>query len=123
MLILIIVLTFSCLALAVFSLYLMVGPRTGVVNARLETMDPSLALVENSPVTTMAGRVAEPLNRMVPISAVEAAKLQKQLLQAGLRFPGTGTPFPAATIHLSIPHPRPGPPGCIFCGMPATNVF
>src|SRR5258706_8973181 len=106
MLILIIVLTFSCLALAVFSLYLMVGPRTGVVNARLETMDPSLALVENNPMTTMAGRVAEPLNRMVPISAVEAEKLQKQLLQAGFRLPDPGPPFPAP----QIPPPPPPPP-------------
>ena len=50
----------------------------------LESADPSLALIENNPLTTMTTRPAEPINRIVPISAVEAAKLQKQLLHAGL---------------------------------------
>src|SRR5258707_12454198 len=85
MFLLIIILTFGCLALAVMSLYWLLAPPTGVVNTRLESMDPTLALVENNPVTTMAERVAEPLNRILPISAIEAAKLQKQLLPAGFR--------------------------------------
>ena len=83
MLILIVTLTFGCIALLVMSLYWLTARPTSVVTARLESMDPSLALVENSPVTTMAERVGEPLNRIVPLSAIEAAKLQKQLLQAG----------------------------------------
>ena len=53
------------------------------MTARLESMDPSLTLIENNPVTTMAERVAEPLNRIVPLSALEAAKLQKRLLKPG----------------------------------------
>src|SRR6185436_4596110 len=105
MLLLIIILTFGCVAFAVMSLYLMFAPRAGVVNTRLESMDPSLALVENSTVTTMAERVAEPLNRIVPISAVEAAKLQKQLLQAGYRSPDAATVFRAIQITLMIAIP------------------
>ena len=87
MIVLIVVLTFGCLALAVMSLYWIFARPANVVSARLETMDPSLVLVQNNPVTTMAERVVEPLNRMVPISAIEALKLQKQLLQAGYRSP------------------------------------
>src|SRR5258708_15786114 len=105
MLLLIVILTFGCIALAVMSIYLIGARRTGVVNARLESMDPSLALIENNPVTTMAERVAEPLNRIVPISAVEAAKLQKQLLQAGYRSPDAAIAFRAIQITLIIAMP------------------
>src|SRR6266542_2198343 len=106
MLILIVLLVFSCLALTVMSVYLLFAARpAGAVNARLETMDPSLALVENNPVTVMAERVAEPINRIVPISAVEALKLQKQLLQAGYSSPEATTAFRAIQIGLLITIP------------------
>src|ERR1700694_5146445 len=100
LLLLIIILTFACLALAVMSIYLVFAPPTGVVNTRLQSMQPSLALLENNPITTMAERVAQPLNRIVPISAVEAMKLQKQLLQAGYRSPDATTTFRAIQITL-----------------------
>src|SRR5258705_7158591 len=105
MFLLIIILTFGCLALGVMSLYWLLAPPTGVVNTRLESMDPTLALVENNPMTTMAERVAEPLNRIVPISAIDAMKLQKQLLQAGYRSPDVATTFRAIQILLVIALP------------------
>lgn len=105
MLFLIIILTFSCLALTVMSLYWLFARQTNVVSARLESMDPSLILVENNPVTTMAERLADPINRIVPISAVEAAKLQKQLLQAGYRSPDATTAYRAIQITLLIAIP------------------
>src|SRR5687767_3628199 len=95
MLLLIVLLTFSCLVLAVMSLYWVFARPTGTVTARLETIDPSIGLAENNPMTVMAERVAEPLNRMVPISGVEAEKLQKQLLQAGYGSPDATTTFRA----------------------------
>jgi tight adherence protein C len=123
MLLLIVILTFGCLALAVMSVYLIFSPPAGVVNARLESMDPSLALIENNPVTTMAGRVVEPLNRIVPISAVEAAKLQKQLLQAGYRSPDTATTFRAIQITLIIALPTLIATLCFILGRPLNNFF
>jgi tight adherence protein C len=87
------------------SLYWMFARQTSVVSARLESMDPSLGLVENNPVTTMAERVAEPLNRIVPISAIEAAKLQKQLLQAGYRSRDAAMAFRAIQITLIVAIP------------------
>jgi tight adherence protein C len=48
----------------------------------------------------MAERVAEPLNRIVPLSAMEAAKLQKRLLQAGYRSPDAAMAFRAIQISL-----------------------
>jgi tight adherence protein C len=123
MLLLIVILTFGCIALAVMSIYLMWSRPTGVVNARLESMDPSLALIENNPVTTMAGRVAEPLNRIVPISAVEAAKLQKQLLQAGYRSPDAATAFRAIQLTLIIAMPTLVATVCFILDRPPNNFF
>src|SRR6266542_2471554 len=105
MVLLIILLTFSCLVLAVMIIYLVFARPAGVVTARLESLDPTLGLVENNPVTVMAERVAEPLNRIVPISAVEALKLQKQLLQAGYSSPEATTAFRAIQIGLLISIP------------------
>jgi tight adherence protein C len=76
-----------------------------VVNAQLESADPSLALIENNPLTTMTTRAAEPLNRMVPISAVEAAKLQKMLLHAGYPSPDAAMAFRAIQLLLIVALP------------------
>jgi len=124
MLLLIVIFTFGSVALAVISIYLLTAGRpTGVVEARLESMDPSLALIENNPVTTMAGRMAEPLNRIVPISAVEAAKLQKQLLQAGYRSPDAAIAFRAVQITLVIAMPVLVATICFILDRPLNNFF
>src|SRR5882724_11981551 len=105
MIIFIVALTFGCIALAVMSLYWLLVRPASAVTARLESMDPSLAFVENNPMTTMAERVAEPLNRMVPLSAVEAAKLQKQLLQAGYPSHDAAMAFRAIQLTLMVAIP------------------
>jgi tight adherence protein C len=105
MLILIVLLTFTSLVLGVMSLYWLFARPQGVVTARLESIDPSLTLIENNPVTTMAEKVAEPLNRIVPLSALEAAKLQKRLLNAGYRSPDAAMAFRAIQISLIVAIP------------------
>ena len=105
MLIFIVILTFSCIALGVMSIYWFTVRPTSTVTARLESIDPALAYVENSPVTTMAERVAEPLNRFVPISAVDAAKLQKKLLRAGFPSEDAAMIFHAIQVTLVLGFP------------------
>jgi len=105
MFILIIIFTFSSLALMVMSVYWFTARQQSTVTARLESIDPSLILVENNPVTTMAEKVAEPLNRIVPISASEALKLQKKMLMAGYRSPDAATAFRAIQISLMLAIP------------------
>ena len=102
---LIIILTFTGLTLAVMSVYLIFARPASTMNARLDSIDPSLALLENSPVTVMAERVAEPINRIIPISAIEALKLQKKLLQAGYRSPEAATAFRAIQVTLLVAIP------------------
>src|SRR5690242_18906913 len=105
MFIMIVIFTFTSLALMVMSVYWLMSRPQSTVAARLESMDPALVLVENNPVTTMAEKVAEPLNRIVPISAVEALKLQKKMLRAGYRSPDAATAFRAIQISLLLAIP------------------
>jgi tight adherence protein C len=46
-----------------------------------------LVMPDERPVTEMAQRLAAPLNKLLPPSATEARKLQKQLMHAGFRSP------------------------------------
>lgn len=97
MLLFIVLLTFASLALGVMSLYWLFARSTNTVEARLDIVDPSLATIENNPLTTMT-RAAEPINKIVPISAVEAAKLQKQLLHAGFASPDAAVAYRAIQL-------------------------
>ena len=121
MLLLIVIVTFTFLVLAVMSLYWVFARPTGTVTARLESIDPSISLAENNPMTVMAERVAEPLNRIVPISGVEAEKLQKQLLQAGYSSPDAATAFRAIQIGLLIAIPTVVVTICFVLDRPVMN--
>lgn len=121
MLVLIALLTFTGLMLAVMSVYWIFSRPAGTVTARLESMDPSLTLIENNPVTVMAERVAEPLNRIVPLSAIEAQKIQKQLLQAGFRAPEAATAFRAIQITLLVAIPSLVMSACFLLDRPLHN--
>jgi tight adherence protein C len=123
MLILIILLTFAGIALAVMSVYWMFSRPTNIVTSRLEGMDPSLALVENNPISVMAERVAEPLNRIVPISAIEAAKLQKQLLQAGYRSPDASMIYRAIQLTLLVGFPCAIVTACLVTNQTNSNTL
>ena len=123
MVLIIVILTFGCLALSVISVYFFFSNRTGVVAARLESMDPSLSFVENNPLTVMAERVAEPLNRLSPISAGDAAKLQKKLLQAGYRSVDAVTTCRAVQVVLTIFFPSVALTTCFLLDRPLNNFL
>lgn len=123
MLLLIVILTFTGLTLAVMSVYWLFARPTNTVNARLESIDPSLTLVENNPITVMAERVAEPINRIVPISAVEAQKLQKELLQAGYRAPEAATAYRAIQVTLLVAIPSLVMTVCFLLDRPLNNFL
>ena len=105
MMIIIVLFTFSCIALGVMTIYWAFARPASVVNAQLESADPSLALIENNPITQMTTRAAQPINRIVPISAVEAAKLQKKLLHAGYPSPDAAMAFRAIQLLLIVALP------------------
>ncbi len=93
MLLVIAISTFICISLVMMGIYwLLVRPQSAATERlkRLGQRDPAGVAVslsydgENS-VADLAGKVLTPLDRMVPRSAADAQKLQKQLMQAGFR--------------------------------------
>jgi len=121
MIILIVLLTFSCIALSVMSLYWLMARQASAVTSRLERIDPSLTLAGDE--SKVAARVAEPINRMVPISAVEAAKLQKRLLHAGFSSPDAATAFRAIQITLIVAIPTVVTTICFILDLPLNSFL
>lgn len=95
MLILITISTFVCISLGLMGVYwLLYKPQSAAterlkrLGARATSADSapiSLDDNDNGPASELAERLASPLNRLLPPSAAEAQKLQKQLMQAGFR--------------------------------------
>jgi tight adherence protein C len=83
--------TFICIAFAVMAIYWMMFRPASATAARLKELgDENVGgsvILEESPVVRIAERIAEPINRLVPPSAADAKKLEKQLMQAGYRSP------------------------------------
>ena len=75
--------TFICIAFGVMALYWTMFRPASATAARLKELGDDgsvgVAILEDSPVIKMAERIAEPINRLVPPSAADAKKLQKQL--------------------------------------------
>jgi tight adherence protein C len=94
MLILITISTFVCISLGLMGAYWLLYKPQSAATERLKRLGgrPTSAasipvsLEENGPGAELAERIASsPLNRLVPPSAAEARKVQKQLMQAGFR--------------------------------------
>lgn len=95
MLLLITISTFICISLGMMGIYwLLYRPQSAAterlkkLSGRTANAGAAVSLDENRPATDLAERIASPLSRLVPPSAAEAQKLQKQLMQAGFRSPG-----------------------------------
>jgi tight adherence protein C len=93
MLIIITISTFVCISFGVLGLYWLVHRPQSAATERLKKMNekggaainPSSLALEERPASDLAERIAAPLNKLVPPSAAEARKLQKQLMHAGFR--------------------------------------
>jgi len=85
--------TFVCITLGMMGVYwLLYRPQSAATqrlkrlhdNDQLEIAAP-ISLEENKGGAEFAQRLASPLSKLLPPSAAEAKKLQKQLMQAGFR--------------------------------------
>src|SRR5215216_4492258 len=92
MLLIITLSTFVCITFGVMAVYWLVYRPQSAATERLKRLGqtgaqvaPSGAMNEERPVTEIAGRLAAPINRLLPPSAAEAKKLQKILMHAGFR--------------------------------------
>ncbi len=85
--------TFVCISLGMMGIYWLFYRPQSAATERLRRLGerdgmetvPAVSLDEGSRGTDLAQRLASPLSKLVPPSAAEAKKLQKQLMQAGFR--------------------------------------
>src|SRR6185295_9502118 len=104
MLLIIALSTFVCISLGMMGIYwLMYRPQSASTERlrRLGEKSPNASSVlpaNDSAVAGLAERLANPVNRLLPPSAAEAKKLQKQLMQAGYRSAGAPIMFRAIQL-------------------------
>jgi len=83
--------TFICIAFGVMALYWLLFRPISATAQRLSDLDEGRGVVapsiEVSGMETLAARLAEPINKLIPPSASAAKKLQRELMQAGYRSP------------------------------------
>ena len=97
MLIIIAISTFVCISLGMLGVYWLLYKPQSAATERLRRLggkeggvamsnaQGAAIIPEDSPTADIAQRLANPLNKLLPPSATEAKKLQKQLMHAGFR--------------------------------------
>jgi tight adherence protein C len=96
MLLLIALSTFVCISLVLMGLYWLIVRPQSAATERLKKLNGTSSSANQTtfsiteqpkPATELATRLASPLSRLLPPSASEVKKLQKQLMHAGFRSP------------------------------------
>jgi tight adherence protein C len=92
MITIILVSTFVCIAGGVMAIYWLLFRPVSATAQRLSDLDEGRAgavvqSIEPNPMESLAARLAEPINKLVPPSAADAKKLARELMQAGYRSP------------------------------------
>src|SRR5215470_13287547 len=96
MLIIIAISTFVCISLGMLGVYWLLYKPQSAATERLRrlggkegtatpNMQGAAVMQEERPAAELAQRLASPLNKLLPPSATEARRLQKQLMHAGFR--------------------------------------
>src|SRR5690242_13339846 len=96
MIIIIALSTFVCISLGMLGVYWLLYKPQSAATERLRRLSAregkdesvqSAVMPDDSGAAEIAQRLASPLNKLLPPSATEARKLQKQLMHAGFRSP------------------------------------
>ncbi len=115
--------TFVCMTLGATGLYWLVFRPQSAATERLRHMNQTggasgmsaagtaSPIILDDPMPNLAERVAGPLSRLAPPSAIEARKLQKQLMQAGYRSPNAPIIYRAIQLVSMV-----GCPGLVLLG-------
>jgi len=101
--------TFICIAFGVMAVYwLMFRPANATATRLAELDEPrgaGVQTIEYSPVTNIAERIADPISRLLPPSAANVKKLQKELMQAGFRSHSAPAVYRASQLLLMVTLP------------------
>jgi tight adherence protein C len=123
--------TFICISLGVMGIYWLVYRPQSAATERLRQMGegsataniPAVSLIEERPVAEFAERMAGPLNRLLPPSAAEARKLQKQLMTAGFRGPDAPAIYRAVQLASMAGFPGAVALGCAVMAYPLSSAL
>jgi tight adherence protein C len=110
MLTIIVVSTFVSIAFIVMAIYWLLFRPVSATAQRLQDLDDPRGMaaaqsIEVSGMETLAARLAEPINRLVPPSAADAKKLHRQLMQAGYRSPSAPGVYRVSQLILMLALP------------------
>jgi tight adherence protein C len=131
MLLLIGISTFVCITLAMMGAYWLLNrpqsaaterlKRLGETNGKLTPV--SVSIVEEHSGEKFAERIASPLNRLVPASAAEVQKLQKQLMHAGFRSQNAPIIYRALQLATLAGFPAAVALTCALLARPVTSAL
>ena len=131
MLILIALSTFVCISLVMMGIYwLLVRPQSAATERLRKlggqmttTSASSVSLSDDRPGADLAARIASPISKLLPPSAVEAKKLQKKLMHAGFRAPGSPIVYRALQLISLAGFPAIVTFFCAAVGKPLTSAL
>jgi tight adherence protein C len=128
--------TFIFITLSVIGLYWLLFRPASAATERLKQMQegagsvaaaaaaaPAVTLTEEStPMADLAERIASPISRLVPPSAMEARKIQRQLMQAGFRSENAPLIYRALQLISLVSFPAVVAFGTAFMGHSLSNA-
>ncbi len=132
MLFLVAISTFVCISLGMIGLYWLLYRPQSAATERLKhlgqrTTSAASTLTshgeEGGHVSELAERIAEPLNRLLPPSAAEAKKLQKQLMHAGFRSHNAPVIYRSLQLVTMAGLPATVALGCALLARPLTSAL
>jgi tight adherence protein C len=132
MLFIITISTFVCITLGVVGLYWALFRPASAATERLKQMQDgttisaagAVTLTEERPqVAELAERIASPISRLVPPSAIEARKIQKQLMQAGFRSENAPLIYRALQLISLVIFPSAVAFACAVMGRSMSNAL
>lgn len=131
MLLLITISTFVCISLAMMGLYWLFNRPQSAATERLKRLGERsssaaglpVSLDENRRGSEFAERVATPLSKLVPPSAAEAKKLQKQLMTAGIRSQNAPAVYRTLQLLSMAMFPAAVAIACALTARPVKNAF
>jgi tight adherence protein C len=102
--------TFICIAGGVMAVYWLLFRPVSATAQRLSDLDEGRAgavvqSIEPNPMESLAARLAEPINKLVPPSAAGAKKLQRELMQAGYRSPSAPAVYRVTQLFTMLVFP------------------
>jgi len=106
MLTIILISTFICIAGGVMAVYWLAFKPVSATAQRLHEIDDrapaAVQSIEPNPMESLAARLAEPINKLVPPSAANVKKLQRELMQAGYRSTSAPAVYRVTQMGLMI---------------------